>query len=310
MDESLQVDAVRVDEVSWNNEREALSAIREQVFIEEQGVPREIEQDEQDFTATHFLVSLDEEPVGCGRLLPDGRVGRMAVLPEHRDRGLGARLLEHILDHAQGKGVRRLYLHAQLDARSLYERAGFKDTGERIKEADIPHIGMELEIDYRAASRFITGVSWPQPFATLAVALAGEARRHLRIYSHRLDHEVFDNAELVSAMTALVRRGRQSDIRILVNDARPMTARGHRLLQLSRRLSSTISIRVVEDHPELPEATFIVRDNNGILYKPDEPGANGFYEPDSRASSMRFVERFDMLWRWGRDDPRLRRLSL
>jgi predicted GNAT family N-acyltransferase len=303
-------DTHRIDVVSWNNEREALSRIRGNVFTEEQGVPSEIEQDDKDFSATHFLMTLAGDAIGCGRLLPDGKVGRMAVLPDYRRRGLGAEMLDYIVRHARSKGVRRLYLHAQSEAKSFYRRAGFTALGDEFMEAGIPHVAMELQVGFSDADEFITGVEYPEPFATLAVALATGARRHLRIYSHSLDHEVFDNSELTSAMTALVRRGRQSDIRILVNDARPMTIRGHRILELSRRLSSTIGIRVLDQHPELPEATYVVRDNDGILFKPDERGANGFFEPASRASARRFVESFDVLWRWGRQDPRLRRLGL
>ena len=89
-----------------------------------------------------------------------------------------------------------------------------------------------------------------------------------------------------------------------------MVQRGHRLLQLSRRLSSSIAIRVLEEHPELPEATYVVRDNDGVVYKPDELGHPGFYEPDSRASAKKFVEGFDALWRLGERDPRLRQLVM
>ena len=305
MDETLDIDVV-----SWNLEASSLRRIRDQVFTEEQGVPPEIEQDDHDATATHFLVKQAGTAVGCGRLLPDGKVGRMAVLQEYRGRGVGGELLDAIVKHAYGNGVSRLYLHAQSQAADFYRRAGFQAYGDEFEEAGIPHVAMSLEPDYSNADSFITGVDFPEPFATLAVALSKGARRHLRIYSHRLDHEVFDNPELASALTRLVRRGRQSDIRILINDAMPMTSRGHRLLELSRRLSSTISIRVLDEHPELPEATFVVRDNDGILYKPDEHGANGFYEPGSRASAKRFVTAFDTLWRWGQIDPRLRRLTM
>jgi predicted GNAT family N-acyltransferase len=305
MDETLDIDVV-----SWSLEGDTLRRIRDQVFTEEQGVPPEIEQDGHDATATHFLVTQAGAPLACGRLLPDGKVGRMAVLQAHRRRGVGAKLLDAIVRHAYGNGVLRLYLHAQRQAADFYRRAGFEAFGEEFEEAGIPHVAMSLELDYREADSFITGVDFPEPFATLAVALSEGARRHLRIYSHRLDHKVFDNPELASALTRLVRRGRQSDIRILVNDAKPMTSRGHRLLELSRRLSSSISIRVLDEHPELPEATFVVRDNDGILYKPDERGANGFYEPASRASAKRFVTSFDALWRWGQNDPSLRRLTM
>ena len=69
-------------------------------------------------------------------------------------------------------------------------------------------------------------------------------------------------------------------------------------------------IRVVAEHPELPDATFLVRDNDGVVYKPDERARGGFYEPGSRASAKRFVDQFDMLWHWGKVDSRLQALRI
>ena len=303
-------DSVNIRDVSWNIEQDALFSIRHRVFVEEQGIDPDIVWDDSDTTATHFLATEGEQPLASGRLLPDGKIGRLAVMPERRGQGLGRLLLEHILGFARDKGYRRLYLHAQTHATEFYEAAGFSRSGEEFEEAGIPHIAMELAIDYRGADGFITGVEYPEPFATLAVELVKTGRRHLRIYSHRLDHEVFDSADMADAISALARRGRYSEIRILISDPRPMVQRGHRLLQLARRLSSSISIRVLSEHPELPEATYLVRDNDGVVYKPDDIGRTGFFEPDSRASAKKFVEGFDALWRLGQRDPRLRQLTL
>lgn len=303
-------DTPQIEVVSWNLNRETLRSIRDKVFIEEQGVPEEIEHDDSDETATHFLITDRYIALGCGRLLPDGKIGRMAVLPEHRGKGLGHLLLHYMVDYAKQHGYQRLYLHSQSYANGFYEAAGFAAFGEPFEEAGIPHTAMELLIDYAGADDFITGVQYPEPFATLALELARSASRNLRIYSYYLDHDVFDNEEFAAAVSALARSGRYSDIRILISDSRPLVSRGHRLLQLSRRLSSTISIRVLAEHPELPEATYVVRDSDGVVYKPDERGRDGFYEPASRASAKKFIEGFDALWRWGERDPRLRQLTI
>ncbi len=299
-----------IEAVSWHQHRETLRSIRGKVFIEEQQAPQDIEWDDQDENATHFLVTRDHIALACGRLLDDGKIGRMAVLIDQRGGGLGRQLLEFMVQHARSQGMARLYLHAQEQAREFYLKAGFTPFGEPFEEAGIPHVAMEFSVDFSGASDFITNVDYPHPFDTLALELAKSARRHIRIDSATLDPEVFDTEELASAMTALARRGRHSDIRILINDARPVAQRGHRLLALSRRLSSTVSIRMVEEHPELPEATFLLRDTNGVIYKPDDRSKMGFYEPDSRASARRFIGHFDYLWNWGKTDPRLQQLRL
>ncbi len=308
--EETQPVGIEIREASWTRDRITLTGLRERVFIKEQRVPRDVEMDGADEGATHFLITENTVALGCGRLLADGRIGRMAVLAEHRGRGLGKALLDYIVAYARGHGYKRLYLHSQQHATAFYAAAGFEVNGPSFEEAGIPHEPMELHVDYRDSAHFITGVQYPEPFATLTLALANTARRTLRIYSARLDYEVFDNTELASAMTQLARRGRLSDVRILVNDAKPIASRGHRILEISRRLSSTVAIRVLKEHPELPDATYVVRDNNGIVYKPDDRGRAGFYEPDSRASATRFVDQFDRLWRWSETDPRLRTFRL
>jgi predicted GNAT family N-acyltransferase len=300
----------RIEEVSWNLHRQTLRSIRGTVFVEEQNVPPDIEQDNADDTATHFLLTQDTVALACGRMLPDGKVGRMAVLKEHRNKGVGRLLLDHIIKHARQHSMIRLYLHAQAQAANFYLDAGFFHFGEPFDEAGIAHVAMDLMIDYSGADEFIKHVGYPNPFAALVLELAQTARRDLRIYSALLDPDVFESMELNSALTALARRSRNSNIRILINDARPMAQRGHRLLTLSRRMSSCMKIRVVDEHPQLPAATFVVRDTDGIVYKPEERNRGGFYEPDSRASAKRFVDQFDTLWHWGQVDPRLQLLSL
>jgi predicted GNAT family N-acyltransferase len=259
-----------VEVVRWDQEKETLRSIRGKVFIEEQNVPQEIEWDDQDENATHFLLTQNTVALACGRLLPNGKVGRMAVLKDQRGKGLGRQLLDYMVEYARSKGMSRLYLHAQQHAADFYQNAGFATFGDAFEEAGIPHLAMQLSTDFTGAEAFITNVDYPRPFDVLALNLAQTARRHIRIYSALLDPMVFDNEELASAMTALVRRGRFSDIRIIINDARPMATRGHRLMSLSRRLSSTIKIRVIEEHPQLPEATYLVRENDGVVCKPDD----------------------------------------
>lgn len=121
----------------------ALAAVRRSVFIEEQGVPETLEWDEFDAVSTHWLaVQTDGTPVGCARLLPDGHIGRMAVLPAWRGQGIGRALLEAALSHARANGVRIARLSAQIHAAGFYRRAGFTVEGESYVEAGILHVAM------------------------------------------------------------------------------------------------------------------------------------------------------------------------
>ncbi|MGY1822247.1 GNAT family N-acetyltransferase [Geodermatophilus sp. SYSU D00079] len=121
-------------------------ALRTRVFVEEQGVPAEIEQDEHDATAVHALARDDDgRVVATGRLLVrDGRavVGRMAVDAAVRGRGYGAAVLAELHRQARVRGLAEVELHAQVTARGFYERAGYTAVGEEYVEAGIVHVTM------------------------------------------------------------------------------------------------------------------------------------------------------------------------
>jgi predicted GNAT family N-acyltransferase len=132
-----------VREASWSRDREALAAIRKKVFIEEQRVPAEMEWDGFDEGAMHALaLDREEKPVGCGRLLPNGSIGRMAVLKDWRRRGVGSALLNALTSKARALELDRVYLHAQTYVKEFYQRHGFTRIGDEFVEAGIPHVTM------------------------------------------------------------------------------------------------------------------------------------------------------------------------
>jgi predicted GNAT family N-acyltransferase len=128
----------------------AVVALRTRVFVEEQGVPAEIEQDVHDATAVHALAEDDEgRVVATGRLLVrDGRavVGRMAVDAAARGHGYGAAVLAELQRQAAALGLAEVELHAQLTARGFYERAGYTAVGDVYEEAGIAHVTMRRQL--------------------------------------------------------------------------------------------------------------------------------------------------------------------
>jgi predicted GNAT family N-acyltransferase len=124
----------------------AVAALRTRVFVGEQGVPAEIEQDAHDATAVHALAEDDEgRVVATGRLLVrDGRavIGRMAVDAAARGHGYGAAVLAELQRQAAARGLAEVELHAQLTARGFYERAGYTAVGDVYEEAGIAHVTM------------------------------------------------------------------------------------------------------------------------------------------------------------------------
>jgi hypothetical protein len=157
---------------------------------------------------------------------------------------------------------------------------------------------------------FLAGVEYPHPFDELAVSLCRSAARSLAILSPTLDHAAFDNRALAEAISALARSSRQTEVRILISDSRPLVTRGHRLLQLARRIPSSLRIQKLTDHPDWSGQTVVIRDRDGVLFKPGDSSHEGFYEPDSRASTQKHLELFEELWRYSVQDTELRALSL
>ena len=134
--------------VNWIASREKLRAIRRAVFIDEQNVPEELEWDDADERSYHVLAcDAEGEPIGTGRLNPDGQIGRMAVAKEWRGRGVGAAILHALVALAGKEGLTVVRLHAQTHALEFYAKHGFIAFGGEFDEAGIRHRAMELRLE-------------------------------------------------------------------------------------------------------------------------------------------------------------------
>ena len=125
-------------------------AIRRRVFIEEQRVKEEIEMDAEDSDAFHALAILNGVAIGCGRMVEHGagevKIGRMAVLREFRNTGVGSHILRFLIDRARMRGFRKAILHAQLTAEGFYLKEGFTRVDGVFDEAGIAHRKMERDL--------------------------------------------------------------------------------------------------------------------------------------------------------------------
>lgn len=140
MSEPLQY---TVKPVYWTATQKILRAIRARVFVEEQGVPPELEWDGLDEHAYHVIAyAADGTPIGTGRLLQDCQIGRICVLKEWRGKGIGKSILEMLLVTAHKMGYDKVTLHAQTRVKEFYTRSGFRSRGKEFMEAGIPHIEM------------------------------------------------------------------------------------------------------------------------------------------------------------------------
>jgi predicted GNAT family N-acyltransferase len=133
--------------VTWHDGEPLLRAIREAVFMREQGVTPELEWDGLDEACHHALaLSASGDAIGCGRITPAGHIGRMAVLPEWRAQRVGSAILEVLLDYARSQNLDCVELSAQVPAIPFYQSHGFEAEGEVFMDAGMPHRRMKLQL--------------------------------------------------------------------------------------------------------------------------------------------------------------------
>jgi predicted GNAT family N-acyltransferase len=140
---------IKVVEITDRSQMEQAWAIRRAVFIEEQGVPEEIEIDEDDAHAFHALALEGNMAVGCGRMVAHYgyvKIGRMAVLNKRRGEGIGRSILAFLMERARGQGITRAVLHAQVTAEGFYLKNGYIAEGAVFEEAGIAHRRMSRQL--------------------------------------------------------------------------------------------------------------------------------------------------------------------
>jgi predicted GNAT family N-acyltransferase len=128
-------------------------AVRREVFIEEQGVPADLEIDGKDEEAIHFVAYDAGDAVGAARIRAyddeTAKVERVAVVESERETGLGRAIMDVVEDTARAEGYEEVLLHAQAPVIGFYERLGYEITSEEFEEAGIPHREMQKSLAER-----------------------------------------------------------------------------------------------------------------------------------------------------------------
>ena len=140
----VDVNIVAFDEVN----KESIRLVREQVFIQEQHIDPEIEFDGLDTQAGHVLVVDGEQPLGTGRILANGHIGRIAIMQAARGQGLGVKVVRALVEYAKQQGYPTVDLGAQTHAVDFYRKLGFTPYGDEFMEANIPHQAMVMLLDH------------------------------------------------------------------------------------------------------------------------------------------------------------------
>ncbi|AOY87401.1 GNAT family N-acetyltransferase [Marinobacter salinus] len=319
---------VRFRKYSWQLAPGSVREIRQQVFIDEQRVPPSLEWDDTDEIADHYLAVLpDNTPVGVARLFSTleetAHIGRMAILPEFRGSGIGEALLQHLIREASDQ-YSELQLSAQEHAIPFYQRSGFHVCSDLYEDAGIPHVDMrclapsllsqELGKSLQPMILGADSQTWlfnrESQMLDLMDTAVGQAGQRLWLYDRLLAHDLYDRSRFRELISALARRHRLSEVRLLVHDDKPLIRRRHQLVELMRRLPSRIELRLANDDYPIDDQPFLLADREGVVYRHDFYKPEGFANFSDGGRVKLLSESFQRMWDVGRSSLELRELPL
>ena len=176
-------------------------------------------------------------------------IGRMAILPAHRGKGLGEVLLRHLVSEAAERFT-ELQLSAQEHAIPFYQRSGFHVCSDLYDDAGIPHVDMRCLAPKLVNDAYSTRENpmllgedrdaWlfdrESTMVDLIDSLTGQARQRIWLYDRVLDHDLYDRLRFRELISGLARRHRLSDVRLLIHDDKPLVQRRHQIVELMRRV--------------------------------------------------------------------------
>lgn len=282
--------AFHVEIADYASMQDDLRAVRTPVFVGEQNVPPEIEQDALD-PLCHHVIARDAggRPIGTGRLTPDRRIGRMAVLAPWRGCGVGDALMVALVERAHALGWPEVSLHSQAAAIGFYQRLGFLPHGPRFMEAGIEHQTMRRALSGPAA------VETREQAIAATVAVVAGTRRLLRIYTRELDPGLLDTADVMAALRRLATRG--GGIHVLLQDPTAPRRALAPLIALSQRLPSAFAFRAVDDPVDAAyPSAFCANDRDGWYFRPLGHSIEGEARIGDEARARELRNAFDPVW--------------
>ena len=300
-----------------------LRAVREPVFVVEQQVPLDLEWDELDPRSRHVLArDAHGRPIGTGRLTPEHKIGRMAVVREWRGRGVGEAMLQTLVDLARSIGYPKVTLHAQVSAIGFYEKFGFVAYGEEYEEAGIQHRSMALDLTPAAAppqrqapprhaNAGLVDVESLEQARTLSLQIVAQGRRRLWLYTRDLDALLYATPEMLQAIKTFAIDNREAQVRVLLHDARTPVRESHGLIALAHRLPSRIAMRVIEQEPDtLYAGAFLLDDTGGYLFRPVGSRFEGSADLHGPGRHAQLRDYFEQVWERATLSPELRSIHL
>lgn len=302
--------------------------------------------DGQDEACLHWQAKSPEgQVIGSVRMTPLGEISWLAVLEPFRGLGVGYSLLEQTLTRAKSLNLTAVRLHAPAAQASFFGKYGFRlitapTTGEHHRtndafneqtlqrfECPIERINVAEERsrfgkmngeDYEASETpYVLGTSKQfllltreHEFKNVTLEMCAQASQCIRIWSPVLDHRLFHNTALRESFSKLARKNRYTKIEILIYDTHRIIKNSHAILEICRRLPSSISIRVVHPEFRVMNDEFVLVDNAGIIFRQDAENYDGYANFRDITENNRLARKFQAGWESGLHDPNIRQMKL
>ena len=302
---------------------EDMRHVRNFVFVIEQHISPELEFDDLDRLCHHIIVrDLNSRPIATGRLSPEGKIGRMAVLPEWRGQGVGKSLLRVLIEKARNLGLTSITANAQVSALGFYAKQGFATVGEVFMEADIPHQAIHLELQLidqpvrttpRPRDPGLPAIRLQTIEANIAASLEliKAARRQINIYTHDLEYKLYGQSDIVEALKQFALRNRNSEVQLIIQNPANLRSQAHPLLELAQRLPSHFLIRAPIEAEDLQYlSAFVFNDSDGYLFRLLGNRYEGHCSPNLPAQNRQLREEFERVWQRARACSEFRALGL
>ncbi len=308
---------------SWEQVPPGTRELRYEVFVQEQKVPEEIELDEQDASAMHVVATTaSKEVIGCARFFPKENnvvyIGRMAVKKAYRNQGLGDKMLKKAIEGGiVAYQASQFALSAQSHALDFYARNGFLVNSDEYLEAGIPHIKMVLSapknllhaleektLYQHGKTPLVAGedpASWffgtPDLGNELATCCLFGDIQNIDVFDTDLSHTLYQSSAFIDQLSEVTRTHRRCRVRILLCDDQTIARRPHPLIELARRLTSKISLKVVSTDYPTDDECYLLAGRYNLFYRKCPSEIAGFCDFNRPDRVKVYRDKFDEMWK-------------
>jgi predicted GNAT family N-acyltransferase len=317
----MNIPDFRVEPADYQVDFKDLRAVREPVFVVEQMVPIEEEWDALD-PLCHHVIARDahHQPIGTGRLTPEHKIGRMAVLKPWRGKQVGEAILRTLIEKARELGWHEVSLNSQVSAIGFYQKFGFEAFGEEFEEAGIQHRKMKLALPpldtpsqhtgKSIASRALSFDSASDMHAA-CLAVIASAKREIYVYSRDLEHALYAQNTVTEALKQFAIRSRGGEVRILVHEPSAAQRQPHPLIHLAQRLPSSFLFRTPTEHEDLQyPSAYLATDQGAYLFRLLDGRSDGDWSPALPARAKQLMDHFGRVWERSRQCTEFRALGI